>query len=82
MLLPSGDHSKAPATPSAVSVSARGAEPSMGMAMTCGASWSMPRSESVVLSGDQRRCGRGIGLLTMRTDAPRRFGAPPDDGTT
>ena len=50
--------------------------------MTSGRPSSMPITDSMAPSGDQRSCGRGVGMLKMRTVSPMRVGAPPATGTT
>jgi hypothetical protein len=50
--------------------------------MTSGRPSSTPRTDSIDPSGDQRSCGRGDGVLKMRTVSPSLTGVPPEAGTT
>src|SRR5258706_53046 len=51
------------------------------MPITSGRPSSIPMTESIDPSGDQRNCGRGVGMLKMRTVSPSRAGVPPAPGT-
>jgi hypothetical protein len=52
------------------------------MPITSGRFSSMPITDSMEPSGDQRSCGRGVGMLKMRTASPSRIGTPPVAETT
>jgi hypothetical protein len=52
------------------------------MPITSGRPSSIPTTESIEPSGDQRSWGRGVGVLKMRTVSPSRVGVPPVAETT
>ena len=80
-LLPSGDHSYA-TIPSGAFVSCCGSPPETGIANTSGRPAAKPNTDTIVPSGDHRNCGRGDGVLKIRTVSPSRAGVPPPAGTT
>src|SRR5438477_334698 len=82
MLRPSGDHSY-PKTPSGAFVSCRAVASAVGAtANTCGPLWVAPVSAIDDESGDQRSCGRGVGVLKIVTLRARCAARPPPADTT